>query len=728
MHDWTALTLIVAIWALPLESEETLEFARCAHRANVLGLRQFTCKVECTLETRARDGSLALYRKNATYWRDGERTRAVQTDSAGNTRDCFTHAGILRILDLAPDRRTATGSLTSIDKHDVTDCDAFAHALLCLPFPNRPASVSLEQLFDAAGPGLRCTQGNIARRDYVTLKFEVPANGPWDLDWSVTIHLDPHANYLVSSVTLEHQHTANSDEIVRKYSAQGFQEVSPAIYFPTSAIAESWVKGKLLTRRTTRFREITVNQPLPADAFAFSFPHGLMIGDQVRGVRYQVDHAGRQISQEEPIVQGLATVGIAPALLPSAAEPTSWFECLPHAFGALFVAIRGGACAEQQPSNLMPNFYRFFNPVGSTRVCIVVGSALLAALGSLVLVNSTFWTSRIPVLSFTESVDLGERERGDVVEAQVTVANRGTGPLTVNNVRTSCACSGLERKTESGYRRVETLTLTPGQGVDLVVRLAVNAPAESAYRTAIEFQTNDVQRPHGRIELLNPRVKGGVSTVPSSIAFGTVALRGRAIARVAVWDTAEPPRKLVSITSSNPERVRAAISEPDGTCSGKQEPVKGRVIAWLDVELTTDIPGEVNETLRLQPAGTVRAPDVISVTGRVAAPFEATPPLLTLPRNTSDGLVYSHTCELRSVNGEPFEVTVDQCAPGLTVHLLNRGTKQDRHFARITWDGTWRHAGTIKTDEAAVHFRCRGDNGTACVVLPVFCRRTRGDK
>src|SRR5436309_379566 len=102
--------------------------------------------------------------------------------------------------------------------------------------------------------------------------------------------------------------------------------------------------------------------------------------------------------------------------------------------------------------------------------------------------------SGTPSLSYSPVVNLGEQERGTQVTGRLTFANVGGGELIIKGIRTSCACSGLERETPEGPVGVDQLTLGAKESVDLVVRLAVNAPAGAAYRTGIEFQSNDPKK------------------------------------------------------------------------------------------------------------------------------------------------------------------------------------------------------------------------------------------
>jgi hypothetical protein len=53
-----------------------------------------------------------------------------------------------------------------------------------------------------------------------------------------------------------------------------------------------------------------------------------------------------------------------------------------------------------------------------------------------------------PVAELPEVIDLGAREIGDVVVVPFSIANRGGEELVIDDIRTSCSCSGIEREIE----------------------------------------------------------------------------------------------------------------------------------------------------------------------------------------------------------------------------------------------------------------------------------------
>ncbi|MFO0808527.1 MAG: DUF1573 domain-containing protein [Gemmataceae bacterium] len=98
-----------------------------------------------------------------------------------------------------------------------------------------------------------------------------------------------------------------------------------------------------------------------------------------------------------------------------------------------------------------------------------------------------------PVIEFTEAVDLGVRELGEIVTREVTIRNSGTADLVIDQVRSNCSCSGLERRTGGGVESVSDLVLRPGESEALVARVAVRGvPGQSINAAAAGRLTGEV--------------------------------------------------------------------------------------------------------------------------------------------------------------------------------------------------------------------------------------------
>lgn len=79
------------------------------------------------------------------------------------------------------------------------------------------------------------------------------------------------------------------------------------------------------------------------------------------------------------------------------------------------------------------------------------------------------WMASKPVIEFPAFIDLGEQEHRQIAFARFTIANRGGSELIIDDVRTNCACSGLEREEEGKYVRLSAMRLGSGEQADVVI-------------------------------------------------------------------------------------------------------------------------------------------------------------------------------------------------------------------------------------------------------------------
>lgn len=145
---------------------------------------------------------------------------------------------------------------------------------------------------------------------------------------------------------------------------------------------------------------------------------------------------------------------------------------------------------------------------------ILVGIAAFGFESGIINRQWTILMRSVPVVEFPAVIDLGEHEQGEVVNSRFTIANRGKGELVIDQIRTTCACAGLEREVDGTFVRVESLRLGPREEAELMLRISVRGPAGAPSRNRIVFRTNDSSRPEGAIEAVIPKVTGGLGVAP----------------------------------------------------------------------------------------------------------------------------------------------------------------------------------------------------------------------
>lgn len=313
-------------------------------------------------------------------------------------------------------------------------------------------------------------------------------------------------------------------------------------------------------------------------------------------------------------------------------------------------------------------------------MCVALSSGLLGSFAA-VTVQSRPWRAfwkLSPVIEYPAKLDLGEREKGDIVVAPFTIANRGGGELLVDEITSNCGCTGIEREENGRYIRLESLRLKPGEAVPLVMRVSVGGPLGATMNNVVEFRTNDPQQPTVHMDVLVTRVSGGVLTTPESVVFGTVPVGGKVRQFVDVWDPAVSPRAITRVTSTGLDRLTVRLlrdtdSPKRNEANPKANGAKplGVLVGRLEVILKTDRPVKINDTVLIEVAGREDKPDKLPVVGQVAASFEMSPSLIVLPRYTSSGPVYKATCLCRSITGKPVTLTVDSLPSGVTAQVLS---------------------------------------------------------
>lgn len=276
----------------------------------------------------------------------------------------------------------------------------------------------------------------------------------------------------------------------------------------------------------------------------------------------------------------------------------------------------------------------------------------------------------VPIVEFPARIDLGEHEEGEVVNAYFSITNRGKGELTIDQIRTSCSCLGLEKEVDGKFVRVESLRLKAKEAADLTLRISVRGPAGLSSWNRFWFHTNDVTCPEGMIEVFISRVKGGIKSTPVSIVFGNVCIGEKPRQVVNIFDSAPRSRKLNRVISSNPRRVTLR-SLPLDTGSDKHEDSSlGTLLARVEILLSTKESGRIDESLHVYLDDDDQTFHAISVTGQISDIVESMPSTLVLPRSSNQSPLYSGNCLCRAIKGEPLTITIEFVPPNFKVVLI----------------------------------------------------------
>jgi hypothetical protein len=278
------------------------------------------------------------------------------------------------------------------------------------------------------------------------------------------------------------------------------------------------------------------------------------------------------------------------------------------------------------------------------------------------------WIAR-PVLDYPPTIDLGDRERGEVAIGRFSITNRGRAKLVLDQFSTSCSCAGVEREIEGQWQRVESLGIPPGEQVDLAIRVGVGVPPGEKQLVQVMFSSNDMAQTTGKIEVIVPRVKGGVYPVPTAVLFGEIRVGTPARRVIDLYDNRHPSRRIEKVRSLQPERFEARLLPLDAQASAENHERGGRLLARLEITAQTSEPGPLRGAIEVSLAGEARRADLIPVFGEVVQDIECTPSTIILPRRNGERFVFSGQARLRHRDGQPIHLEVESAPPGITAKV-----------------------------------------------------------
>lgn len=319
------------------------------------------------------------------------------------------------------------------------------------------------------------------------------------------------------------------------------------------------------------------------------------------------------------------------------------------------------------------------------------------------------------ILNYPSTVDLGEREFGEVAVGRFTIANHGRRELLLDQFSTSCSCAGVEREVDGEFQRLESLSLPPREQVELAVRVSVGVEPGERQLVQVGFASNDPVQPVAKIEVLVPRVIGGTCAVPKAILFGAVRVGGMARQVVDLYDNRRPNRRIEGVRSSHPELLRIRLLPLESEDRARTHDVAGRLIARLEVVGQTALPGPLDGRIEVSLAGEERRPDIIPVFGEVVHTVECRPEKLILPRRAGDRLVYSGQLLLRHRDGRSIKVEVEHVPSGITAKVRPSPDSEDQCWLDVECTPSQ----AVPSIDQVIRLRVRSDLEESLLEAPV---------
>jgi hypothetical protein len=329
-------------------------------------------------------------------------------------------------------------------------------------------------------------------------------------------------------------------------------------------------------------------------------------------------------------------------------------------------------------------------------------------------------------LEFPHQVDLGESESGETAIGRFTIANRGNRELVIDEIRSSCSCSGLEREINGELVRIASTTLQPGERANMAVRLAVNGRMGTSLRAVITFHTSDPSLPEGAIEVVVPKVQEGIATNPTSVDFGDIVVGNKIQKIIEVWDTVPQPGAIREVVSTNPGILSVRLL--DDAVTQKRDSVSGSrgvLIGRLEATLAPDSIGLVNERVEVQLSDLTRPVRKVQVSARIVPQLTFQPSSLILPRGTGNGPSYEGECLCCNAEDEPFTLSIESVPSGLTASV-SETSKPGTKMIRIKWDPS--STTGIQESPKIVIFTAGVKGKQIGLNIPVYCRGGANEK
>jgi hypothetical protein len=288
------------------------------------------------------------------------------------------------------------------------------------------------------------------------------------------------------------------------------------------------------------------------------------------------------------------------------------------------------------------------------------------------------WLAKRPVLDYVRTLDLGERDFGEIAVGRFEIKNSGRAELLLDQLQTTCSCAGVEREVEGKLVRVDSVHLLPGDHAELVARMAVGARPGHGQAVQVFFHTNDPAQPLGTITLIVPRVKGPVYAEPCAVLFGTLPVGGRVGQVINLYDNGVPGRRIDTVRSKHPDRFEARLLPLADQEEPRMHASAGRLIARLEVTARTETAGRLDGEIEVNGEKEVSASAVIPVAGEVLRGVEAQPGILVLPRRVGQRFLYAAQVLLWSPDGRPIHVAKAPALPGFSVFVLPVAGRDDQ--------------------------------------------------
>lgn len=329
------------------------------------------------------------------------------------------------------------------------------------------------------------------------------------------------------------------------------------------------------------------------------------------------------------------------------------------------------------------------------------------------------WLGSAPRLECPRTLDLGEKERGEIAIGRFHIRNSGWGTLTVSDFSTSCSCAGVEKEVEGRFFRVTTIQLSPGEEINLLVRVGVAAKPGDNQLVNVLFATNDPDHPKWQMDVIVTRVAGGYVAEPAAVVFDSFPLGKKPTQTIHLYDNGKPNRAVEEVHSTRPDHFTAILLPLSEKDEREVHQTTGKLFARIKVTVNSEVPGRIDGELQVSLKDEKHPVLPIPVLGEAVSLAEPRPSMLVLPRYVGNKSVRSGEVLIFNRYEKPIEVVVDSLPSGITAELRVISGHPDQRLLNIEW-----HPGAKRnqkpSSEVHVRLRVRPENEETNLEVPIL--------
>ncbi len=301
-------------------------------------------------------------------------------------------------------------------------------------------------------------------------------------------------------------------------------------------------------------------------------------------------------------------------------------------------------------------------------------------------------------LAVPAEVDLGILKRGANFEAAIPIHNLTGAPVRLTNIRPSCGCMGVLRRTADGLVPLEAAVLAPGEGLEMIVRLRAYAGLDRIFLHRITLETDLPGQEEVRVAI-KAQVELGMYPQPQAINWGTIAPGQEAESVIRLVDLrTDAARGAPHVLVDHPAVTVAEVREVD-PASDASLPREARVYQVRIRLKATSEPCDLRGTVAVEGDSAERLCEV-PLMGAVEPPARVVPAAVAWPLATgSDPFIARFVCRSR----EPCTFAIGSVPKGFRAEVQDMLLLVRCDSAVAPLAGTYTIALEARTQRGDVH-------------------------